>query len=57
MRKAFNETMKDKDFLAEAEKLQLPIEPTDGASLDKLAKQVVASPPTAIELAKKVLGE
>ena len=57
LRKAFDETMKDKDFLAEAEKLQLTIEPTDGPSLDKLAKQIVASSPAAIALAKQVLGE
>jgi tripartite-type tricarboxylate transporter receptor subunit TctC len=56
LRKAFDQTMKDPDFLAEAEKLQLPIESADGASLDKLAKQVVASPAGAIELAKTLLG-
>jgi tripartite-type tricarboxylate transporter receptor subunit TctC len=56
LRKAFDQTMKDPEFLAEAEKLQLPIEPADGASLDKLAKQVVASPQGAVTLAKTLLG-
>ena len=57
LRKAFDQTMKDPDFLAEALKVLIPIEPTDGASLDKLAKQIVASPPSAIKLAKEVLGD
>jgi len=57
LRQAFDATMKDEGFLAEAKRLQLPIEPTDGASLDKLAAQVVASSPAAIKLAKQLLGE
>ncbi|MDF2116439.1 tripartite tricarboxylate transporter substrate-binding protein [Roseiarcaceae bacterium H3SJ34-1] len=57
LRQAFDATMKDEGFLAEARRLQLPIEPTDGASLDKLAGQVVASSPAAIKLAKQLLGE
>jgi tripartite-type tricarboxylate transporter receptor subunit TctC len=57
LRQAFDATMKDEGFLSEAKRLQLPIEPTDGASLDKLAAQVVASSPAAIKLAKQLLGE
>ncbi|MDB5532025.1 MAG: tripartite tricarboxylate transporter family receptor [Hyphomicrobiales bacterium] len=57
LRKAFDATMKDEGFLAEAKRLQLPIEPTDGAGLDKLAAQVVATSPAAIKLAKQLLGE
>ena len=56
LRKAFNDTMTDPEFVAEAEKLQLTIEPKDGASLDKLAAQIIASPPEAVAMAKTLLG-
>ena len=56
LRTAFMDTMKDPDFLAEAEKVQIPIEPRDGASLDKVAAQIVATPAEAVLLAKKLLG-
>src|SRR6266446_8415556 len=36
LRKAFMDTMKDKEFLAEADKAQLEITPVDGATLQKL---------------------
>jgi tripartite-type tricarboxylate transporter receptor subunit TctC len=57
LRQAFDDTMKDPEFIAEAKKLQIPIEPSDGQSLDKLAAQVVATPPAAVQLAKQLLGE
>ena len=56
LRKAFDATMKDPDFLAEAEKVQIPIEPNGGENLDKIAKQIVATPTSAVTLAKKLLG-
>ncbi len=56
LRTAFDETMADPDFLAEAQKLQLVIEPKRGADLERLAAQIVASPPQAIALAKDLLG-
>ena len=48
--------MKDPDFLAEAKKLSIPVEPNSGENLDKIAKDIVATPPQAITLAKKLLG-
>ena len=56
LRRAFDATMKDPEFLAEAEKLQIPIEPNGGEALDKIAKQIVATPAGAITLARKLLG-
>jgi len=50
LRKAFMDTMKDKEFLAEAEKAQLEITPIDGEALQKLVSDVYATPP---EIAKK----
>jgi tripartite-type tricarboxylate transporter receptor subunit TctC len=56
LRKAFDETMLDPEFIAEANKLQLTIEPKSGADLDRLAAEIVASPPEAVAVAKKLLG-
>ena len=56
LRRAFDETMKDPEFLAEAEKLQIPIEPNGGEALDRIARQIVATPASAVALAKKLLG-
>lgn len=38
LRKAFMATMKDKEFLREAEKLAVPTEPSSGEELDKIVK-------------------
>ena len=40
LRKAFMDTMKDPDFLAEAEKTQLEITPVSGAEVQKLVKEI-----------------
>ena len=56
LRRAFDETMQDPDFLAEADRLQIPIEPRNGKTLDEIAGQVVASPAAATALAKQLLG-
>jgi tripartite-type tricarboxylate transporter receptor subunit TctC len=44
LRKAFLQTMQDKDFLAEADKAGLEITPVAGADLQKLVQQVYATP-------------
>ena len=44
------DTMKDKEFLAEAEKAQLEITPIDGVALQKLVAEVYKTPP---EIAKE----
>jgi tripartite-type tricarboxylate transporter receptor subunit TctC len=50
LRQAFMDTMKDKEFLAEAEKAQLEITPIDGVALQKLVSDVYKTPP---EIAKE----
>jgi len=50
LRKAFTDTMTDKDFLAEAEANKFEINPVDGEELEKLVKDVYQTPP---EIAKK----
>jgi tripartite-type tricarboxylate transporter receptor subunit TctC len=52
LRQAFMDTMKDKDFLAEAAKMQLEINPVSGAEVEKLVKEVYATPPDIVAKAK-----
>jgi tripartite-type tricarboxylate transporter receptor subunit TctC len=55
LRKAFMDTMADKDFLAEADKAQLEITPIDGASLQKLVTEVYQTPPAIAHKAAEIL--
>lgn len=55
LRRAFDATMKDQEFLAEAGKLKLTIEPQTGEQLAKAAAEVIASPPEAIAYARELM--
>jgi tripartite-type tricarboxylate transporter receptor subunit TctC len=55
LRAAFAETMKDKDFMAEAEKSQLEIRPVTGASIQELVKNVYATPTPIVRRAAEML--
>lgn len=56
LRTAFNETMKDADFLADAKKAQLDIAPKTGEAIGSLLAKVYAAPKDLIEEARKALG-
>jgi len=56
VRRAFDETMRDPEFLEEARKRQLPVEPQTGEELNRVAARVIGAPPDAVALAKKLLG-
>jgi len=56
LRKAFMETMQDKDFLADAEKAQLEITPVSGEEVQKLVADVYATPPEIAKKAAAILG-
>ena len=51
LRGAFDETMRDPDFLAEAGKLDLDVRPVNGGAVEALIKEIYASPPEAIRIA------
>jgi len=57
LRKAFDDTMKDKDFLAEAKKINLDINPTGGAAIEKIVKELYATPKNVIEKAKHAVRD
>jgi tripartite-type tricarboxylate transporter receptor subunit TctC len=52
LRQAFMDTMIDQDFLAEAAKTELEINPVSGADVEKLVKEVYATPPDIVAKAK-----
>ncbi len=54
-RKAFDATMKDPEFLAEAKKLQLGIDPASGNEVETLLKEIYATPKDLVEKAKAAL--
>jgi tripartite-type tricarboxylate transporter receptor subunit TctC len=49
LRDAFNATMKDKDFVADATKQKLDVEPEDGIHLEALIKKVYATPKSVVD--------
>jgi tripartite-type tricarboxylate transporter receptor subunit TctC len=53
LRQAFMATMQDKDFLAEADKTQLEVNPVSGEDVDKLVKDIYATPTDIIAKAKE----
>ena len=52
LRAAFDATMKDPQFLAEAKRLDLEVRPVNGADVQKLISDVYASPPEVVKLAQ-----
>ena len=54
LRDAFDATMKDKAFLAEAEKADWEITPVSGVEIERLMARIYATPPAIVELAQKV---
>ena len=55
LRKAFDETMRDPAFLAEAKRLLLDVEPMTGEEVAELVKSVLATPPAVVARVRKVL--
>jgi tripartite-type tricarboxylate transporter receptor subunit TctC len=57
LRRAFDATMRDPEFLAEAEQAKLDIVPLTGEESQKIADQIVNTPPEVIARAKLLLGD
>jgi hypothetical protein len=55
IRKAFMDTMKDPEFLAEAKKANLDINPEDGVTLERNVKEVLKLEPALIAKLKEIL--
>jgi tripartite-type tricarboxylate transporter receptor subunit TctC len=57
MRKAFDETMKDPAFLADAERARLEVEPVSGTEMEKMIKAAFETPKALVERASQFKGE
>ena len=55
VRKAFMDTMKDPEFLAEAQKAKLDINPVDGAELERNVKELFSLEPALVAKLKDIL--
>jgi tripartite-type tricarboxylate transporter receptor subunit TctC len=55
LRQAFLDTMKDQEFLAEADTAQLEINPVSGPQIEKLLNEVYQTPPAIAAKAAQVL--
>jgi len=55
LRRAFDDTMKDPAFLAEAEKAQLEIEPLSAHEIDTLLANAFATPQTIVRQAAELI--
>jgi tripartite-type tricarboxylate transporter receptor subunit TctC len=55
LRKAYMDTMKDPEFLADATKARLDVNPLDGAELEKNVREVFNLDPKLIPRAKEIL--
>lgn len=54
LRKAFDETMKDKAFIADGEKSQLPVDPMTAKEVEDALNEIYAAPAAALQRAKQV---
>lgn len=57
LRRAFDATMKDSEFLAEAAKTQMDISPLSGEESQKIAVSIVDTKPEVIARARELLGD
>jgi len=56
LRKAFDATMKDPQFLAEAEKLRIDVAPLTGERVQEVVRNLYASSPEVIDLARAAIN-
>jgi tripartite-type tricarboxylate transporter receptor subunit TctC len=57
LRTAFDETMKDPDFLTLANKMGLGIRPIDGSSVEKLVDEIMGTPQPIVDRLRKTLED
>ena len=55
LRAAFAATLQDKDFLADAERTRIDIEPSSGERVQQLVEQLYATPKATVERAKELI--
>ena len=56
LRKAFDATMKDPALMADASRLEMEINPSSGADVEKVVGRILSAPQTVIDRARQLLG-
>jgi tripartite-type tricarboxylate transporter receptor subunit TctC len=56
LRRAFDQSMKDPELLADAQKQKMDVEPETGENLEKLAIKILSQPAEVLARVKKILG-
>jgi tripartite-type tricarboxylate transporter receptor subunit TctC len=56
LRAAFDATMRDRDFLADAARQKLKVSPVDGASMDRMIAGLKAAPKDVVATVAKLMG-
>lgn len=57
LRRAFDATMRDADFIADARSLRLPVSPKSGAQALRTVEGIYATPEEIVQAARKIAGE
>src|SRR5262245_8054748 len=57
LRRAFDATMKDPEFLADAAKIQADVEPTTGEDVQKIVGRIYKTPRPVVERVKKLFAQ
>ncbi len=57
LREAFDKTMKDPAFVAEAKKIDLEIDPVSGAEMQKIVADIVATPKETVNKLFKIIEQ
>jgi hypothetical protein len=55
LRKAFADTMQDPDFIADAKKVRLELDPVSGENLEKLTAKLFATPKNVVARTRSLL--
>ena len=55
LRDAFNSTMKDPDFLADAAKAGMDVKPISGVDIQALVVSIVETPPKGVKRAQELI--
>jgi hypothetical protein len=57
LRNAFQQMLKDPEFLAETQKLRLDVHPMDGPTIEKLLKEIYATPKNVLAQAAQAVAK
>ena len=57
LRRAFDATMKDADFIEVTQKQNLDLDPRPGEKTEEFLRRAYASPPSVVETARRLLGD